>query len=93
MLSQNRFPPEWSLDNTQQKKWKMSGENAVWKNRPKKKNNEISIKVPIQEPGVPVQVIPRCFNSFFVSVEWIFIIGQLLFRFISVYVINTANRF
>lgn len=41
MLSQNRFPPEWSLDNTQQKKWKMSGENAVWKNRPKKKNNEI----------------------------------------------------
>ena len=59
----------------------------------KKKTTKFSIKVPIQEPGVPVQVIPRCFNSFFVSVEWIFIIGQLLFRFISVYVINTANRF
>lgn len=40
MLSQNPFPPEWSLDNTQQKKWKMSGESAVWKNR-QKKNNEI----------------------------------------------------
>lgn len=59
----------------------------------KKKTTKFSIKAPIQEPGVPVQVIPRCFNSFFVSVEWIFIIGQLLFRFISVYVINTANRF
>lgn len=59
----------------------------------KKKTTKFSIKVPIQEPGVPVQVRPRCFNSFFVSVEWIFIIGQLLFRFISVYVINTANRF
>ena len=68
-------------------------ECGVEKSAKKKKTTKFSIKVPIQEPGVPVQVIPRCFNSFFVSVEWLFIIGQLLFRFISVYVINTANRF
>lgn len=93
MLSQNRFPPEWSLDNACPAKQVKNERRECSVKKLAKKPPKFSIKVPIQEPGVPVQVIPRCFNSFFVSVKWIFIIGQLLFRFISVYVINTANRF